>query len=70
MSFQAVQQVLDRALADHAFLLQVFQDPERALAGYDLSREELAAIRALRPGQSAALDALLDSREGRPVLLA
>lgn len=44
MSQDALGQVVTRALADVTFRHQLRQDPDRALAGYDLSAAERAAI--------------------------
>ena len=53
MSQAAIAQVVERASADAKFLAELERDPERALAGYDLSETERAAIRqgAVRPLQ-------------------
>ena len=53
MSDTAIAQVVDRASADAKFLTELERDPERALAGYDLTEAERAAIRqgAVRPLQ-------------------
>jgi hypothetical protein len=42
------QQLLGRALADEAFRAQLFDDPRQAAlgAGYDLTAEQLAALKA------------------------
>ena len=44
MSKQAMTQVVERASADAKFRAQLQRDPENALAGYDLSPDERAAL--------------------------
>ena len=60
MSVQDVTRIVERATSDFAFLAQLNEDPDTALAGYALSPEERAAV--LQPDPSR-LDALgVDSR--------
>ena len=51
MSEAAVAEILERALRDRVFAEQLASDPDVALAGYDLSEDERAAI---RQGSAAA----------------
>jgi hypothetical protein len=44
MSKQAIAQVVERASADAKFRAQLERDPDNALAGYDLSPAERAAV--------------------------
>ncbi len=62
MSTQAVQTVIGRAVTDAAFRQALFADPQQALAGYDLSADELAALQALDAEQVAAFAGGLDPR--------
>ncbi len=62
MSTQAVQTVIGRAVTDAAFRQALFADPAQALAGYDLSADELAALQALDAEQVAAFAGGLDAR--------
>jgi hypothetical protein len=55
MSREAVARVIERASTDAAFRAQLGSNPESALAGYDLTPEERAAVLS---GDSAALHAL------------
>jgi nucleoid-associated protein YejK len=43
------QELLGRALADEAFRAQLFDDPRQAAreAGYDLTEEQLAALKTI-----------------------
>jgi len=58
MPKEAVQTVIGRAVTDAA----LFEDPAQALAGYDLSAEEVAALQALDAEQVAAFAGSLDQR--------
>lgn len=44
MSKQAVEAVLGRSLIDEEYRHLFFADPKQALAGYDLTKEERAAL--------------------------
>ena len=45
MSQEILAQVVERASTDAAFRAQLRSDPEGALAGYDLTADERAALR-------------------------
>ena len=47
MAREAVEQILGRAIMDQAFRQALFSSPDKALAEYDLTEEELAGLRAL-----------------------
>ena len=53
MSQAAIAEVVERASADPQFLAELERNPEQALAGYDLTEAEHAAIRqgGVRPLQ-------------------
>ena len=55
MSRDALTQALARASADAAFRSQLQSNPESALAGYDLTPEERAALMRGDAGQLRAL---------------
>ena len=42
-----VKEVLERAVADPAFAQQLLDDPDTALAGYDLTEVQLLLLRSL-----------------------
>jgi len=44
MSRQAMEAIIGRSLMDHDFRELFFADPNQALAGYDLSKEERTAL--------------------------
>jgi hypothetical protein len=62
MTQAAVQAVIGRAVTDAGFREALFADPAQALAGYDLSAEEMAALEALDAEQVAAFAGTLDER--------
>ncbi len=47
MSQQALEAIIGRATLDTHFRELLFADPDQALAGYDLTREERAALLAI-----------------------
>jgi hypothetical protein len=64
---QEVQELLGRALADEAFRARLLDDPRRAAqdAGYDLTQEQLAALKTIDTQTLAeALDERLVKRTG------
>jgi hypothetical protein len=68
VSNQAVQAVLERTLVDEAFRARLFGDPSQAMAEYDLTDEEVAALCALSEdsGEGAATE--LDRRQSKKPL--
>ncbi len=55
MSRQSVNQVIQRAISDAAFRRQLQRDPQGALAGLDLTRDERTAITSADPSRLTAL---------------
>ena len=55
MSRAALVQVAERASTDAAFRAQLASNPESALAGYNLTAEERAALRSSDPTALRAL---------------
>ena len=47
MSMQDTRKVVSRAVMDEGFRRTLFSDPDSALAGYDLTAEEVQALRAI-----------------------
>jgi hypothetical protein len=47
MSLQAVQTVIGKAAVDRAFRDVLFSKPDEALAGFDLSADEVASLKKL-----------------------
>ena len=57
MSQQALEAIIGRATLDVQYRNLLFADPERALAGYDLTKEERAALLSV---DAETLDAFAD----------
>jgi hypothetical protein len=68
MSQEQVQNVVGRAVADPAFRTLLFNDPNQALAGYDLADAEIAALRGLTPEQFDAAAGDLEPRISRSTI--
>lgn len=51
MSAQSVESILTKAMSDAQFADELFADPEKALAGYDLTAEEKAKFQGLTRAQ-------------------
>jgi hypothetical protein len=47
MSAQTLETILSRAMSDTTFTEALFANPEKALAGYDLTAEEIANLKDL-----------------------
>ena len=47
MSKKAVEAIIGKAVLDTEFREAVFANPDKVLAGYDLSQEEVAALKAI-----------------------
>jgi hypothetical protein len=47
MSAQAIETILSRAMSDATFAESLFTDSEKAVAGYDLTAEELAGVKKM-----------------------
>ncbi len=62
MSKQAVEAVIGRAVVDSEFRDILFEDPDRALAGYDLAEAEVAALKAVDAEAMASFAGSLDER--------
>ena len=47
MSAEVIESILLRAMSDNSFAAQLFADPKKMLAGYDLTAEEVAIFQNL-----------------------
>jgi len=65
MSFDAVQDVLNKALTDETFRGLLQSDPDTALAPYDLSEGERAALKKIGTDESDGSVGLLDRRRSK-----
>lgn len=62
MSSQAVRTIIGRATTDAAFRSTLFANPAAALAGYDLTQDEIAQLRALDFEAMESFAGALDNR--------
>ena len=62
MSYEAVQDVLNRAFSDEAFRRRMYAEPDEALAEYELTDEERVALRAISAEEREPVAELLDRR--------
>lgn len=62
MSLGVVQKILGRMVAEREFRILVFTDPDKALAGYDLTEEEIKTLKGLSREKFDAAAANLDER--------
>lgn len=62
MSYEAVQDVLNRAFADEAFRRRLYAEPEAALAPFDLTDDERTALLAIGAEEKEPVAELLDRR--------
>ncbi|MCP4426641.1 MAG: hypothetical protein GY803_19275 [Chloroflexi bacterium] len=47
MSTTVVKEIIERAIEDKAFRKELFQNPDKALAGYDLTEKERQLLEGL-----------------------
>ena len=69
MSQQSMQAIIGKAIIDTAFRQRMFSDPETALADYELSDGEVAALRAIDFETMECCARTLDDRISRAFML-
>ena len=69
MSQQSMQIIIGKAIIDTAFRQRMFADPETALADYELSDGEVAALRAIDFETMECCARTLDDRISRAFML-
>ena len=62
MSKQAVESILGKAILDGEFRAALFADPEEALAAYELTEMEVAALKAIDVETLESFAGTLDER--------
>ena len=62
MSQQAVQNLIGRAVMDKTFRELLFNDPDKAFEGFDLTKEEKTILRELDADEVAQFAGQLDER--------
>lgn len=68
MSKEAVEAIVGKAVLDSQFREALFANPEKVLAEYDLSEEEVAALRAIDFETMESFAGTLDERISKMVL--
>ena len=53
-----IETILSRAMSDSSFAEQLFTDADQALAGYDLTAEEIAKLKGMSRGDLNTMTAL------------
>jgi hypothetical protein len=62
MSREEVTKVIGRAMLDERFRAAVFANPDEAFAAYDLTEEEVAALKAIDSETIEGMAGTLDER--------
>ncbi|NIV38151.1 MAG: hypothetical protein GWN58_54670 [Anaerolineae bacterium] len=62
MSKQEVQEVIGRAVTDSEFRKALFADPDEALAGYELTEDEIVALKSVDAETMKSFAGSLDER--------
>ena len=62
MSKETLQTVIGKAVADDQFREALFANPDKALAGYDLTQDEVAALKSVDAETMESLAGSLDER--------
>ncbi len=65
MSHESVQAVLQRTLSDESFRARLFDAPDEALKEYDLTSDEVDALRTLYVETEPAPSVELDQRRSK-----
>ena len=69
MSKEAVESVIGKAILDAEFRKALFADPEKALAGYDLTETEKAQLKGLPSETLDAMSHTLDARASKALFI-
>jgi hypothetical protein len=62
MSKEAVESVIGRAMVDERFRAAIFANPDEAYRAYDLTEEEVAALKSIDAETVEAMAGTLDER--------
>jgi hypothetical protein len=65
MSKEAVESVIGKAVLDAAFRKLLLADPEKALAGFDLTDTEKAGLKSIDSETLDSLGSTLDTRSSK-----
>jgi hypothetical protein len=67
MSREAVEAIIGKAVLDSEFRKALFTSPDEALAGYDLTEQEMAGLKAIDAESIEALAGSLDERISKSI---
>lgn len=67
MNIKGIESVLSRAMSDAAFTDLLFADPEKALAGFDLTAEEIKALKSMSRADFAAISHQPEERKSMKI---
>lgn len=70
MTKEAVQTVIGQAVVDREFRESLFADPDEVLAGYELTEEEIVALKAMDADTVESFAGALDERISKAMVLA
>jgi len=70
MSVEHVQRIVGRAVTEPEYRALLFSDPATAVAGYELTGEEILALKGLVPESFDALASELEERISRSTYVA
>ncbi len=62
MSTESVQKIIGRAIGDEAYRELLFSHPDQALEGFDLTQEEITALKGLKREEFDATAGDLEER--------
>jgi hypothetical protein len=68
MSKESVEAIVGKAVLDSEFREELFADPEKVLAKYELTEEEVAALRAIDLETMESFAGTLDERISKMIL--
>jgi len=69
MSKEAVQAVISKAVSDDKFRETLFASPDKALQGYDLTEDEVAALKKIDAETMQSLAGDLDERISKAFII-
>ncbi len=68
MSAESVKQIIGRAIAEEPFRELLFTNPDQALAGFDLTADEIGALKGLKREEFDAAAGDLEQRISKSTL--
>jgi len=70
MSKEAVERIIGKAVTDSKFREALFASPDKTLEGYELTAEELAALKAIDFETMESMAGTLDERISKGAMMA